>query len=338
MKGAAYLGVDIGTSSLAVVVIDAKGKPLATFTASNPSAAEPTESGCSEQNADEVLAAVEDLIAHGEQFADTNGLKVADIGWTGQMHGIVAVDRTLRTITPFVTWRDRRCAPPALGSGVMDDFRRRKVRGIFKVMTLPGLAIARRTGRITIDPTFRASLGDEGRLMPFLRWLPETDDDAPMLGDNQAGVYAALKLKPHAAVVNLGTSGQISLLSDMREGAGLRPFPGGRWLFCRASHVGGAALAKLRGQLGWSWNKLNDLAESDLRVKHCVEEIVDDLVEGVDLAGIRTVVGIGNALRLNPCLVRAIERRMNVRCFIPEVEEMAAWGAALFVRDRRVLQ
>ena len=347
-KGVAYLGVDIGTSSLAVVAVDADGHVLAEFTEPNPCAAEPTASGRAEQDADRVLAAADALIVRGERSADEKGLKVADIGWTGQMHGVVAVDRKLKPLTPFVTWRDRRCAPPALGSGAMDDFRRRKVRGVFRVLTLPGLAIARRTGKPTVDPTFRASLGSGDRLKPFLRWLPEADEDAPMLGDNQAGVYAALKLYPSAAVANIGTSGQLSVLREKgsgigdrgsgigEQGAEVRPFPGGRELLCRASHVGGAALAKLRKSLGWSWKKLNDRAASDPRVKRCVAGIVDDLAKGVDLKGIRTVVGIGNALRLNPCLVRAIERRLKVRCVVPEAKEMAAYGAALFVRDRHL--
>lgn len=51
-------------------------------------------------------------------------------------------------------------------------------------------------------------------------------------------------------------------------------------------------------------------------------------------AGSRAFLGVGNALRLNPCLKTAIERRFHARCIIPEVEEMAAWGAALYVLDR----
>lgn len=51
-------------------------------------------------------------------------------------------------------------------------------------------------------------------------------------------------------------------------------------------------------------------------------------------AGSRAFLGVGNALRLNPCLKTAIERRFHARCIIPEVEEMAAWGAALYALDR----
>ena len=44
-------------------------------------------------------------------------------------------------------------------------------------------------------------------------------------------------------------------------------------------------------------------------------------------------VAVGTALRLNPCLRKAVEKRFHAHCHIPEVEEMAAWGAALYVQD-----
>ena len=334
----AFLGVDIGTSSIAAVVTDADGKVLKTLTVANPSAGEPTRDGRHEQDPDAILKAVNGLVDASEAFVRRTNLKLVEIGWTGQMHGLVAVDRKLRPLTPFVTWRDRRCAPPKRGSGVLEDWRRRKVKGIWRVLTLPGYVIARRTGRCMVDSTLRASMGSEEQLKPFAKWLPETDESL-MLGDNQAGVYAAQRLKPGAAVINLGTSGQLSRVGD--EGRGkrdeavdARPFPGGKVLFCRASHMGGAVLARLRKSLGFSWERLNAEAARNPRISKCVEGIVDDLTKGIDLKGVRTVVGVGNALRLNPCLKRAIERRLHVKCVIPEVEEMAAWGAALHVRDR----
>ena len=56
------------------------------------------------------------------------------------------------------------------------------------------------------------------------------------------------------------------------------------------------------------------------------------------MRGVRTIVGVGTALRLNPCLKKAIEMRFHARCVIPAVEEMAAWGAALYVLDRNDMQ
>ena len=338
----AYLGVDIGTSSIAAVVIDYRGTPLKTLTAPNPSPSDPTPDGRHEQDADAILEAVNALVAAGEAFVRESKLKLVDIGWTGQMHGLVAVNRSLDAITPFVTWRDRRCAPPALGVGILEDWRRRKVRGICRALTIPGYVIARRTGSCIVDETFRSSMGPPARLERFAKWLPEIDN-ARMLGDNQAGVYAALKVCPGAAVVNLGTSGQFSHVVEscpksVDPRMSVRPFPGGRALLCRASHVGGAALARLRSSLGCSWQRLNDEAETNPRIAACVDAIVEDLVPGDAVKDVRTIVGIGNALLRNPCLRRAVERRFRVPCLVPDVAEMAAWGAALHVMDCRVAQ
>ena len=334
----AYVGVDIGTSSVAAVVVNYKGQVLETRTVPNPSAGEPTKNGHHEQNADAILKVVNALIDECEAIIRARKLKLAEIGWTGQMHGLVAVDRKFHALTPFVTWRDVRCAPPKLGSGILEDWRSRKVKGIHRVLTIPGYVIARRTGRCMVDSTFRASMGSDEQLKRFAKWLPETDDSL-MLGDTQAGVYAALKLKPKAAVVNLGTSGQLSRVRDEGRGMGdetvdERPFPGGKVLVCRASHVGGAQLARLRQSLGYSWKRLNAEAETNPRIAACVSAIVEDLAKGMNMKGVRTIVGVGTALRLNPCLKNAIEKRFHARCLIPEVEEMAAWGAALYVLDR----
>lgn len=334
----AYVGVDIGTSSLAAVVVDYKGEVLETRTVPNPSAGEPTKNGHHEQNADAILKTVNGLLDECETIIRARRLKLAEIGWTGQMHGLVAVDRKFHALTPFVTWRDVRCAPPKLGSGILEDWRSRKVKGIHRVLTIPGYVIARRTGRCMVDSTFRASMGSDEQLARFAKWLPGTDDSL-MIGDNQAGVYAALKLKPKAAVVNLGTSGQLSRVRDQESGVrdqavDVRPFPGGRVLVCRASHVGGAQLAKLRRSLGCSWERLNAEAETNPRIAACVSAIVEDLAKGMNMKGVRTIVGVGTALRLNSCLKNAIEKRFHAHCLIPEVEEMAAWGAALYVLDR----
>ncbi len=336
----AFLGVDIGTSSLAAVVTDFRGRMLKSWSVPNPSLSEPTKEGRHEQDAEAILEVVNGLIETCEDFVRRRRLAISKIGWTGQMHGLVAVDRHLRALTPFVTWRDRRCAPPELSAGILDDWHAQKIKGIHRVLTIPGFVIARRTGRCLVDQTFRAAMGPEERLEKYAKWIPEIDDSF-LLGDNQAGVYAAQKLKPGAVVVNLGTSGQLSRVINGDPGpvdpsVDVRPFPGGRTLLCRASSVGGARLAKLRKSLGYSWRRLNDEAATHPRIARCIAEIVDDLARGMETKAIRTVVGVGTALRLNPCLKAAVEKRFQAPCILPEVEEMAAWGAALYALDRHV--
>ena len=57
--------------------------------------------------------------------------------------------------------------------------------------------------------------------------------------------------------------------------------------------------------------------------------IADDLAGDLDLTGVTSLVGVGNALRLNPALRAAVERRFGLPCFLPDIQEMAAYGAAL---------
>ena len=81
-----------------------------------------------------------------------------------------------------------------------------------------------------------------------------------------------------------------------------RWFPGRRTLLCRASLVGGQAWAALQRETGLSWEDLNEVALSrgdsplECRARSCVREIVDDLVAGFDLSGVKGIVGVGNAL------------------------------------------
>jgi len=337
---AAFLGVDIGTSSIAVVAVDERGRMLKCLSEANPSACEPSADGRHEQDPEAMRETAERLVGAVEEFVRASGREIAGVGWTGQMHGLVAVDRDLHPLTPFVTWRDRRAAPPQLGCGIMEDWRRRGVKGVYRALTIPGYVIARRTGRCVVDATFRASMGSEKGLRKFAKWIPDADE-ALMLGDNQAGVLAVERLKSGAAVVNIGTSGQLSrVCSDGADAdplaAGLerRPFRDGKSLVCRASHLGGAALARLRESLGISWKRLNDEAESDVRIAECVAAIVDDIAVGTNPHDVKAVVGIGNAIRKNPCLVKAVERRFHTKCIVPEVDEMAAWGAALNALER----
>lgn len=307
-------GLDIGTTSIAKVVVDGEGRIVSETTVPNPGVIP----GLAEQDPDRIVEAVRSLL-DGE----------TEVGWTGQMHGVVAVDADLRPLTRFVTWQDPRCKPPLLSAGVARHFAGRGLKGVFKWLPVTSYAIARLTGRLVVDETFLAAMGpwtDEGLsggLLPAL--VPGS-----MLGDNQAGVYAAQRMLPGCAVVNLGTSGQLSVVGG-RSGGEVRPYPGGI-LRCRASQVGGVEFARLRERLGIPYEELNARVDEP-EVASVIGRIVDDLVGDVDLGGVTGLVGVGNALRLNPALRRAVERRFGLRCVVPEAKEMAAYGAALYAMD-----
>ena len=319
-------GIDIGTTSVSGVAVDGDGAVAATVTQTHaadipglPPGVHAQDPACLMSAVDCVIAALEAQVGASDRIA-----------WTGQMHGVVGVDRDLRPVTPFVTWRDAR----RFGGRVMAGWAAEN-RPIAACLPICGLAIARRTGRRVIDPTFLHSWHLEevaGKIPPS--WLPDVDESC-MLGDNQAGVYAARHLYPGCAVMNLGTSGQLSVVEDApfrpwHEGAlERRPYPGGKTLLCHISLVGGRAFADLRDELGLTWDEMNARAETDERIAGCINRIIDDLAGGIDLADVSSFVGVGNALTRNPAIRRAAERRFGVPCAIPPVAEMAAYGAAV---------
>lgn len=332
-------GIDIGTTSVSGVAVGDDGKIAASVSIAHESDMPAAFEGAFEQDPAKLLATTEAVTV---QLADKVG-PADEIGWTGQMHGVVGVSESLDAVTPFVTWRDRRLFGGRAMKGWLDEGR-----AIYKCLPVCGYVIAKMTGRCVIDPTFlHAWYLDEfdGETRQRLdAWLPDCVEGS-MLGDNQAGVYAAQGVLPGAVVVNIGTSAQLSVVLDepfagkCLPGAaaanGLRterrPYPGGRTLLCRAAIAGGRAWADLREELGLSWDEMN--TTDDPRVKACAEKIVGELVGGIDLKGVAGVIGIGNGLVRNPALKAAVERRFGVTCRIPDIPELAAYGAALHVKD-----
>ncbi len=316
-----FIGVDMGTTSFAAVLVNEKGEVLRTLTHPNGCTNEGLPPDVHEQDPDAMADMAEELVAELEAVA---GNSVRRIGWTGQMHGVVGVDENLKAVTPFVTWRDAR----RYGGHVMDGWARAG-RKLFRCLPLPGYVIARRTGRCVIDETFLHSWHLEKAGEVPQEWLPDLVPGS-MIGDNQAGVFAVQHILPGYAVVNLGTSGQLSIVGE-GHGGERRPFPGGRVLRCRASLVGGRAFAELKKELGLSWDEMNARAQSDPRIAACVRSIADDLAGDLDLTGVTGLAGIGNALVRNPCLKTAVAERFKMPCVVPPVAEIAAWGAALEV-------
>ena len=307
-------GVDIGTTSVAAVAVEDDGRLSATASVEHRADVSGLAAGVDEQDPAKLLSAVRAALS---RVGAGDG---ARIGWTGQMHGIVGVDRSLRPVTRFVTWRDAR----RFGGAVMEGWAREGRKDVFKCLSSCGLAVAAFTGICATDETFLHAWHLDGREFPQ-RWLPDLMPGS-MVGDNQAGVFAAQRLVPGSAVVNIGTSGQLSIVGD-GAGGERRPYFG-CVMRCRASLFGGQALAALRRQLGVSWAELNSMEEVP-EVSDCLATIVDDLAEEVEVPNDAPIVGLGNALRLNPALRRAVERRFGRPCIVPDIPEMAAYGAAL---------
>lgn len=100
-----FIGIDIGTSSICGVVLDARnGKLLASLTLPNNSWVNAKHPWERIQNPGRILLAVSKIINSLLKPA----AHTAGIGVTGQMHGILYVDAKGREVSPLFTWQDER--------------------------------------------------------------------------------------------------------------------------------------------------------------------------------------------------------------------------------------
>lgn len=101
-----YIGIDLGTSSVKLLLMDGEGKILRTVSRDYPLSM--PHSGWSEQDpADwwrETCLGVHDLLE------DCDPGQVAGLSFGGQMHGLVALDESDHVIRPAILWNDGRTA------------------------------------------------------------------------------------------------------------------------------------------------------------------------------------------------------------------------------------
>ncbi len=101
-----YIGIDLGTSSVKLLLMRADGEILKTAKRTYPVAC-PT-SGYSEQNPEDWFAQTADGLR--ELLRDAPRQTVSGIGIAGQMHGLVLLDREGCVIRPAILWNDGRSA------------------------------------------------------------------------------------------------------------------------------------------------------------------------------------------------------------------------------------
>lgn len=99
-----FIGADLGTSSLKLILTDVNGQIINSVT-KDYSVSYP-KSGWSEQNAEAWWSALK--IGLPELIKDINGGDVAGIGVAGQMHGLVILDENDNVIRPVILWNDGR--------------------------------------------------------------------------------------------------------------------------------------------------------------------------------------------------------------------------------------
>lgn len=347
-----FLGLDCGTSKLAVAALDLDGNLPAV--ASRPHGADVMRlpAGRHEQRPERLLeVAVELLREIGERLGD-KVRHVRALGLTGQMHGVLLARDDLAPVTPLITWQDQRAAEPFLrGEGSFLDELIRRVgptafeksgitpaagymgatlfwfketcgfpQGTHKaLMCHDWLAAKLADGVPTTDPTDAASSGlynvrrwtwdeaicgplgisrdllprvaEAGDLMGRLAGgiasatgLPSGTTVHAALGDNQASALASLREPFEEVLVNVGTGGQTSAVTDkVFTGPDIeaRPFPGRKILSCGMSLCGGAAFTYLAEHYARAISEIagNDIPVADIltRLVELAAEIPDDV-------------------------------------------------------------
>ncbi|MBV8894918.1 MAG: xylulokinase [Acidobacteriaceae bacterium] len=102
-----WMGLDIGTGGSRAILVDSRGRVQHAFTAAHDEMhmAKPL---WAEQEPDDWWRASQAAIAGVLRQADIDGGSVAGIGLTGQMHGLVLLDKDQTVIRPALIWCDQR--------------------------------------------------------------------------------------------------------------------------------------------------------------------------------------------------------------------------------------
>lgn len=133
-----YLGLDLGTSGVKALLIDADQRAVASghgsLDVSRP------HHGWSEQDPSDWIRATEEAIAglsekHGKELAAVTG-----IGLSGQMHGATLIDAQGKVLRPCILWNDTRSFAEAAALDADPRFRALTGNIVFPGFTAPKLA------------------------------------------------------------------------------------------------------------------------------------------------------------------------------------------------------
>lgn len=107
------LGIDLGTSSLKTLLIDANGCVIASASSEYP--IHIPSPGSAEQDPEDWYRAAVDTVRGVMGSSGIPADQIAGIGLSGQMHGLVAVDKSGIPVRPAIIWADQRSAAQVRG-------------------------------------------------------------------------------------------------------------------------------------------------------------------------------------------------------------------------------
>ena len=106
-----YLGIDVGTTGVKALLVDEEGRIAASATSEYPLYT--PRVGWTEQNPEDWWRATKEAIRILLKTARIRGEDVEGVGLTGQMHGLVTLDREFNVIRPAILWNDQRTGEEA---------------------------------------------------------------------------------------------------------------------------------------------------------------------------------------------------------------------------------
>jgi xylulokinase len=132
-----YLGIDLGTSSVKVLLIDADQAVIGSAT--SPLEVSRPHPGWSEQDPADWIAATETAVADLKAQKPAEFSAVKGIGLSGHMHGATLLDNRDQVLRPCILWNDTRSHAEA--AALDTDWRFRHITGniVFPGFTAPKL-------------------------------------------------------------------------------------------------------------------------------------------------------------------------------------------------------
>ncbi len=100
------LGIDLGTSAVKIIAVTQQGEVVAST--SEPLTLIQTRPGYSEQDPAEWFEAIKQGIKHLNQELKASDYVVKGISFSGQMHGLVALDASHAPVRNAILWNDTR--------------------------------------------------------------------------------------------------------------------------------------------------------------------------------------------------------------------------------------
>ncbi|MBR0142948.1 MAG: hypothetical protein IJM21_02070 [Clostridia bacterium] len=150
-----YLGIDLGTTSVSVSLLPADGSPAEALSVPHGAAI----GGSAEtEDPEKLLAAARSLFLAAEKKRPG---RIVSIGVTGQMHGILYLDRNGKPLSPLYTWQNQVARSPLpSGKSALEEIRERTGRVLFAGYGLATHYALSRAGLVPREAASFATAGD----------------------------------------------------------------------------------------------------------------------------------------------------------------------------------